>query len=130
MSYIFLNKNTKNEVKGIGINIPFNGSTGININYDSKDSIRTNLLNFLLTNRRERIMNSKVGSNLREQIFEQSTENSLEDVREIINNNINTYFPQIKLEILNIVPNLNTINIYIKYSIINTNIVDDIEIIL
>lgn len=128
MNYIFQKQLTQNK-KGLGISIPFGGNTGINITYDSKEAIRSNLLNFLLTNKRERILNPNIGSIIREQMFEQVTEESLNNVKDIIITNINDYFPQVLLENLNIIPNNNEISIYIKYSIKNTNINDDIQII-
>ena len=33
--------------KGIGIQLPFNGPTGLNITYTTKDAIKSNILNFL-----------------------------------------------------------------------------------
>lgn len=128
MKYIFQNNMINESLKGIGINIPFNGSTGINTTYTSKDSIRANLLNFLLTGTRERILKPNFGSNIKDQIFENITQDKLNEVNEIIQFNIENYFPNIKLEELNIIPNNNIINIYIKYSIKNTNIQDDIQI--
>lgn len=114
--------------KGIGINIPFNGPTGLNITYNTKDSIRANLLNFLLTGTRERILNPNMGSSIRNQIFEQISQNNLDKIEDIIHNYITSYFPNIKLEELSIIPNENTINIYFKYSIINTNIKDEVSL--
>ena len=130
MSYLIqhINKNDLNPSKGIGINLPFNGNTGLNITYNTKDSIRANLLNFLLTGTRERILNPNMGSGIRDQIFEQINQQSLENIQNIINTNINIYFPQILLKELNITPIENTIQIFFKYSIKNTNIEDDIQI--
>jgi phage baseplate assembly protein W len=128
MKYIFQNNITNESLKGIGINIPFNGSTGINTTYTSKDAIRANLLNFLLTGTRERILKPNFGSSIKDQIFENITQDKLSEVNEIIQFNIENYFPSIKLEELNIIPDNNIINIYIKYSIKNTNIQDDIQI--
>ena len=36
---------------GIGITVPFDGPTGINTTYTTKDTIKSNLLNFILTGR-------------------------------------------------------------------------------
>ena len=49
---------------GIGIAVPFNGSTGINTTYTTQDTIKSNLLNFILTGKRERVMNPGFGSGL------------------------------------------------------------------
>lgn len=130
MNYIIQNQNPLDlqPSKGIGINIPFNGPTGLNTTYNSKDAIRTNLLNFLLTGKRERILNPNFGSNIRNQIFEQLTLGNLEEIQEIIQQYIYSEFPQIKLESLIITPENNTITIYFKYSVLNTNITDDISL--
>lgn len=114
--------------KGIGIKIPFNGSTGLNITYNTKDSIRVNLLNFLLTGTRERILNPNMGSSIRNQIFEQITENNLDKVESLINNYITNYFPNIKLDELKISSIENIINIYFRYTVINTNINDEVSL--
>ena len=114
--------------KGIGINIPFNGSTGLNITYETKESIRTNLLNFLLTSTRERIMNPNFGTNIRNQIFENISTNNMKNIEDIIFHYVKDNFPSIKLEQIIITPNNHTIDIYFKYSIINTNITDDIQL--
>ena len=34
---------------GVGIDLPFNGPTGINTTYTTKDAVKANLLNFILT---------------------------------------------------------------------------------
>ena len=56
---------------GVGISVPFDGATGINTTYTTSDTIKSNLINFLLTGKRERVMNPNFGSGLREVLFEQ-----------------------------------------------------------
>ena len=132
MAYIIKNINPLDlePSKGIGLGIPFNGSTGLNITYNTKDSIRANLLNFLLTSTRERIMNPNFGSDIQNSIFEQINNKNLEDIENIIYTYIKNNFPDIKLEELNITgyEDNNSINIYFKYSIINTNIEDELQL--
>jgi phage baseplate assembly protein W len=130
MSYLIQNINPKDTQPdlGIGISIPFDGNTGFNITYDTKDATRYNLLNYILTNRRERIMNPNIGSNIREQIFENINNNTISNIENIIDDGIKINFPQVKLKELTVYDENNTINIYIKYSIINTNIEDDIQV--
>jgi hypothetical protein len=59
---------------GVGIDLPFNGPTGINTTYTTKDAVKANLLNFILTGKRERVMNPTFGSGVRDLIFEQQTD--------------------------------------------------------
>ena len=130
MNYIIKNINPLDVIpsKGIGISIPFDGSTGLNITYSSKDAIRTNLLNFLLTGNRERILNSNFGSGLRNQIFEIINSGTINDMKDMIYNYINSQFPIVKIEELIITPEEHTITVYFRYSVINTNITDDISL--
>lgn len=116
--------------KGVGIKVPFDGSTGLNITYTTKEAIKSNILNFFLTGRRERIMNPNMGAGIREQLFEQITNNTAENLEDIITFGLNDYFPQVKLINLNVnaSPDQNLIQIYFSYSIKNTNIQDEITI--
>lgn len=116
--------------KGVGIKIPFDGSTGLNITYTTKEATKSNILNFLLTGKRERIMNPNFGAGIREQLFEQITSNNIENIENIIKFGLNDYFPQVQLNNLTInsFPDQNIIQIYFSYSIRNTNIQDEIII--
>ena len=116
--------------KGVGIKVPFDGPTGLNITYTTKEAVKSNILNFFLTGKRERIMNPIFGAGIREQLFEQITNNTAENLEDIITFGLNDYFPQIQLTNLNVSasPDQNLIQIYFSYSIKNTNIQDEITI--
>ena len=116
--------------KGVGIKVPFDGPTGLNITYTTKEAVKSNILNFFLTGKRERIMNPNMGAGIREQLFEQITNNTAENLEDIIAFGLGDYFPQIKLTNLNVSasPDQNLIQIYFSYSIKNTNIQDEITI--
>ena len=116
--------------KGVGIQIPFNGTTGLNITYTTKDAIKSNILNFFLTGKKERIMNPNFGAGIREQLFEQITQGTAQNIEDIISFGLNDYFPQININNLSVKtsPDQNTIQIYFSYSMNNTNIQDEILI--
>jgi phage baseplate assembly protein W len=130
MTYIIRNINPLDVIpsKGIGISIPFDGPTGLNTTYTSKDAIRTNLLNFLLTGSRERILNPNFGSGLRNQIFEIISTGTMDDMKEMIYDYVHNNFPIVRIEELIITPEEHTITVYFKYSVLNTNITDDISL--
>jgi phage baseplate assembly protein W len=79
--------------KGVGIKVPFDGPTGLNITYTTKEAVKSNILNFFLTGKRERIMNPIFGAGIREQLFEQITNNTAENLEDIITFGLNDYFP-------------------------------------
>jgi len=116
--------------KGVGIKVPFDGPTGLNITYTTKDAVKSNILNFFLTGKRERLMNPNMGAGIREQLFEQITNNTAENLEDIIKFGLGDYFPQIQLNDLNVnaSPDQNLIQIYFSYSIKNTNMQDEITI--
>jgi phage baseplate assembly protein W len=116
--------------KGVGIKVPFDGPTGLNVTYTTKEAVKSNILNFFLTGKRERIMNPIFGAGIREQLFEQITNNTAENLEDIITFGLNDYFPQIQLIDLNVnaSPDQNLIQIYFSYSIKNTNMQDEITI--
>ena len=132
MAYIIQNINpldTKPSV-GVGIRVPFDGFTGINTTYTTKEAIKSNLLNWFLTNDRERPFNPNFGANLRAQLFEQISGGTFENINDMISQEIITYFPNIIVDELTVQgsPDYNTIQIYFRYTVNETNIQDDIQI--
>ena len=132
MAYNVLNINPLDlsPSKGVGIQIPFNGPTGLNITYTTKDAVKSNILNFFLTGKKERIMNPNFGAGIREQLFEQITQGTVQNMEDIISFGLNDYFPQVTLNKLtvNASPDKNLLQIYISYFIKNSNIQDEILI--
>ena len=63
-----------NPNQGIGVALPFNPDSIFTINYTTKDQIKSNLLNFMLTNKGERFFNPNYGANIRALLFEQNTD--------------------------------------------------------
>ncbi len=115
---------------GIGISIPYDGATGLNTTFTSQAAIKSNLINFLLTGKKERVMNPSFGSGLRELMFNPLTDDLVDDIEELVINGINTYFQQIVINDLqvNLLQESSTVNIILNYSILNTNIGDQLEI--
>lgn len=120
----------KNSI-AIGIAIPFNGNAIFNLNYTTKDQIKSNLINFFLTNKRERVFQPLFGADLKRKIFENITNDSIGDIEDIIRENMKLYFPQITLNNLEInqLTDNNEINIIFDYSIKDTTISDTISLI-
>jgi phage baseplate assembly protein W len=114
----------------VGVNLPLNGSAVFISNYQTRDAIKNNLINFFLTNPGERPLNPTFGGGLRAFIFEQITTDNLNFLREDINSKISIYFPNITVNDLVITgqEDLNQITVTLKYSVINTNITDTLEI--
>ena len=114
----------------VGINLPLNGNAVFKPNYQTKDAIKSGLINFFLTNPGERYLNPSFGGGLREFLFEQINEDNLDFLREDVNTKLSTNFPNITVDDVILVGNTdeNRITITIKYSVPSTNISDQIII--
>ena len=114
----------------VGVNIPFNGSAVFVANYQTRESIKNNLINYFLTNPGERPLNPTFGGGLRAFIFEDIAEDNLDGLKENISFQIKNVFPSIIISSLNILKNddYNSITVQLKYSVANSNINDNITI--
>jgi len=114
----------------IGLDLPFNAEGVFRSTYESKDAVKVNLINYLLTNPGERVGNPTFGAGLRNFIFEQISDENLEFLEEKIQEDINNNIPNINLESVLVTgtPDLNTVIVAITYSIANTGITDNVEL--
>jgi phage baseplate assembly protein W len=107
----------------IGISLPFNAPSAFRSTYSFKDQLKYNLVNFLLTNKGERILNPNFGTNIRRQLFNQIDEDIYENLITEISDSIILYFPDITIEKLDVVPtydnNLITVNLTYRINISN-----------
>jgi phage baseplate assembly protein W len=117
-----------NPSKAIGVDIPFNAPSVFRSNYLTKDSIKNNLINYFLTNPGERYLNTSFGGGLRDFIFEQITKDNLEGLKENITLQVKQYFNNILITSLDVLTEENNVIINFTYSVINTNIKDNIQI--
>lgn len=116
--------------QAIGINLPLNGNAVFTSNYQTRDAIKNNLINFFLTNPGERYLNPEFGGGLREFIFEQINNNSIQTLNEDVSLKLQDNFPNVNVDKLEILreDDSNTIIVFLKYSVSNTNIEDTINI--
>ncbi len=114
----------------VGIDLPLNGNAVFKSNYQTKDAIKSSLINFFLTNPGERYLNPGFGGGLREFIFEQINNENLDFLREDINSKLSLNFPTLTIDDVILTGNSeeNRITINIKYSVPSTNISDEIII--
>jgi phage baseplate assembly protein W len=118
--------------KAIGFGFPINGNAVFVPTYQTRDQIKANLVNYILTNTGERVFNPNFGANLRALLFENIEDSSLEILRDRIQNDISIYFPQIVIAEIkfNNQPDENTINFTLTYQIVNFGVTDTINILL
>ena len=93
----------------VGVNIPFSGPAVFISNYQTKDAIKNNLINFFLTNPGERFLNPTFGGGIRDFIFEQISTGNINFLKKDIETKINLYFPNVEVDSLEILSNPDSI---------------------
>jgi phage baseplate assembly protein W len=114
----------------IGVSIPFNQPGVFGSTYLTQDAIKTNLINYFLTNAGERYMNPSFGGNLRAFIFQQITSVNVDFLKEDIQTKINQFFPSVIVNSLDILQDNdnNAITVQLYYSIADTGINDNLQL--
>jgi phage baseplate assembly protein W len=114
----------------IGVDLPFNANGVFRSTYQSKDAVKVNLVNYLLTNPGERIANPDFGAGLRAFVFEQITEGNLEFLEDKIEEDIRNNIPNVDLQNVKVSsePDSNQITVGLFYSIARTGITDNVEV--
>ena len=112
----------------IGVTFPFDGEAVFNSSYTTKEQVKSNLLNVLLTDPGERVMEPTFGVGVKRLLFEQNINE--EDLKERINNQTLIYVPEI--EISNIttkfIADEHTLFIRITYKFILDDTLDAIQL--
>jgi phage baseplate assembly protein W len=80
--------------RAIGISLPFNAGGVFNRTYSTKDQIKSNLINLLLTYKGERIENPEFGADLSRLLFEPLTEDLYPRIQNQIISSVNMYIPE------------------------------------
>tara|TARA_R110002020_G_scaffold26793_3_gene86631 strand:- start:2874 stop:3281 length:408 start_codon:yes stop_codon:yes gene_type:complete len=128
---ININPDDLNPNIAIGVNLPLSGPAVFSSTFTTKESIKNNLINFFLTNPGERPLNPSFGAGLRSFLFEQANKPTFENLNAFITSKLETFFPEVKVLNLDILSpdNLpNSMVVTLNYSIINTNINDNLNI--
>ena len=107
--------------QAIGVSIPFSKSSVFNQTFTTADQVKSNLINYFLTNKGERILNPNYGGDLRNLLFEQITEETLSVLQKRIENDLENKFPivEVKNLAINPQPNFNIVNIVLTYNVLN-----------
>ncbi len=118
--------------KAIGVRVPFTKKGVFQFNYTTKDQIKSNLINLLLTSPGERYHEPSYGVGLRDIIFDQNIETNqrISNLKARIDQNIQFHLPQIQMTNLKVTPEDKILNIKIEYRILLDNDTNEISLIL
>lgn len=115
----------------IGISLPFNGASGpFNKTYSTKDQIKSNLINLVLTNKGERIFNPEFGADIKRVLFEGITEEITPLLQRLIVDNASIFVPEVSISeiLVSQDPDNNSLSINIKYNLIISGTSDEITV--
>ena len=99
----------------IGVSLPFNKP--FSSTYTTKNQIKSNLVNLLLTDMGERVMNPNFGCNLKRYLFENINDVNAERVKNAVLSSVGYYIPEITVTSIAVTPNTdyNSIDISVNY---------------
>jgi phage baseplate assembly protein W len=114
----------------IGVSLPFNASGVFNSTYTTKDQIKSNLINLLLTSKGERVMNPNFGCDLKKFLFEGITDNNVDTLRNDILSSVSLYIPEITITNITLSPNIdnNLVGLTIDYRLNISNAPDQVTV--
>jgi|688.fasta_scaffold307528_1 phage baseplate assembly protein W len=110
--------------KSVGVTLPFTiGNNGFfAVSYTTKEQVKSDLKNLILTNRGERLMQPEFGCNLRQAIFEQIGPETYSYIRGEIENSIQRWLPYIIVNNVDVSSDTNSkdnnrINVQLDYTL-------------
>jgi len=114
----------------IGVALPFDAPGVFKSTYTTKDQVKSNLLNLLLTTPGERIMNSSFGCDLTRFLFEGITDTNINELRENIIDSISVYIPEIIVSNIDVISNsdYNEITLTVNYRLRISNTPDQVTV--
>ena len=114
----------------VGFGFPLDGPAVFIPTFTTREQTKANLINYLLTNKGERVFRPTFGGDLRNLLFENILESSQNDLTVRIQNDIIRFFPNIVVKQLefNNQEDRNTINFILTYQIENFGTEDLINI--
>jgi phage baseplate assembly protein W len=113
---------------GIGVALPFDAPGVFRTVYTTREQLKYNLINFLLTDKRERIFNPNFGADIRRRLFEQITPETADVLETQIRAGVEQYFPNVVITDLSVgaEPDNNLLTIQFSYTIANTGESDNV----
>jgi len=114
----------------VGVSLPFSAGNVFNSTYTTQDALKSNLINFFLTDIGERFLNPTFGAGIRSKLFEQMTPDTLDNIESTIRAGISNWFSNITIVDIKIEQAIddNMVTVFFSYSINKTNVKDQLVI--
>jgi len=113
----------QNDKVAVGVTFPFDGPAVFNSSFTTKEQVKSNLINLLLTTPGERLMNPTFGVGIRNLLFEQVIDQ--EQIKNRIIDGAQLYVPEIEVSQVYVkrennetTPEIHTVRISVYYKVI------------
>ena len=113
----------QNDKVAVGVTFPFDGPAVFNQSFTTKEQVKSNLINLLLTSPGERLMNPTFGVGIRNLLFEQVIDQ--EQIKNRIIDGAQLYVPEIEVSQVYVkrennetTPEIHTVRISVYYKVI------------
>ena len=118
--------------RAVGFGFPLDGDAVFIPTFTTREQTKANLLNYLLTNKGERVFRPNFGANLRNLLFENIQDSTMDDLEASIQSDISFFFPNVVVKKLkfNNDPDRNEINFTLTYQIVNMGVEDNLQILI
>lgn len=116
--------------KAVGVSLPFSGKAVFNSTFETKEAIKSNIINYLLTGKGERYMNPTFGSGIRDELFTNVNRENTSSLEVKVATELRNYFPNLAIVQLNITPSpdSNLISLSINFRVKDTQVEDEVTI--
>jgi phage baseplate assembly protein W len=121
-------KDITNDI-AIGISYPFDNRV-FNSTYTTKDQLRSNLINFLLTNKGEKLFDPNFGTDLKYRLFEPIDDTLEELITNSLTDGVQQYLPELEISsfIYNPSEDQNKVEISVTYKYLLDNTTDTVNL--
>lgn len=116
--------------KAVGVSLPFSAKEVFTSTYTTQEALKSNLINFILTDQGERVLNPNFGIKIRAFLFEQFTQDIKEQIEYTIRKGIADWFPEVSIKQLQVLEDMDAhkVSVYLEYYVMQTNIQDNLLI--
>ena len=116
--------------KAVGVSLPFSGKAVFNSTFETKEAIKSNIINYLLTGKGERYMNPTFGSGIRDELFTNVNRENTSSLEVKVATELRNYFPNLAIIQLSITPSpdSNMISLSINFKVKETQVEDEVTI--
>ena len=114
----------------VGFGFPMDGNAVFTPTFTTREQTKSNILNYLLTNKGERVFNPMFGGDLRNLLFEGIIDSTQDELLLMIQDQIGQYFPTVRIEEIKFENQVdrNSVNFIMTYQIVNFGVTDTLNI--